>query len=427
MDVRDVGRPVREFDGGDVIRSPVERRFYPYLAADRKATKEVRAVAFSADGHALVSASGNRVAVWDRLRGTLFRIFEGHDASVAGLALAGSLIYSSDMVGQIRVWSVDGLPAVRRLDGSSFNPRIAVDTAGTYVAGAGLDGPVDVWHLDEGRLLALHAGTPEALPTRTKAAGSPSWLDGPGRRSMEAARRYPTVDGCGSAWPDVLAASVDERYLAYVQGSCVVVHDIATAANLAVLNPFFQSVLSSSRPEPGTPFDLNLTFLPDGAIRIRYSSGVTSARFVSVRTWDWRSKRTLEFQERPLPVYMASADGQRIAIRDDVTGLVTIWDSTRTREIGRIPVPSLGGTLALSPDGRRAAVASATNDPSIRIWDVDTSQLVLTLTDTDSHSRGMAFTSDGRLIAGRVSGGLTIWETQRPNCPQCPKLAAPAK
>ena len=61
------------------------------------------------------------------------------------------------------------------------------------------------------------------------------------------------------------------------------------------------------------------------------------------------------------------------------------------------------------------------NDSSIRIWDVDTSQLLLTLTDTDSHSSGMAFTPDGRLIAGRVSGGLTVWETQRPKCAQCPK------
>ena len=63
---------------------------------------------------------------------------EGHDASVAGLAVRGSLIYSSDMLGQIRAWSFDGPPAVARFDGSSFNPHITVSTAGTYP-------PVEGW------------------------------------------------------------------------------------------------------------------------------------------------------------------------------------------------------------------------------------------------------------------------------------------
>jgi hypothetical protein len=100
-----------------------------------------------------------------------------------------------------------------------------------------------------------------------------------------------------------------------------------------------------------------------------------------------------------------------------VDGIVAIWDGNLTHEIDRLPATNIM-SAAFSADGRR--IATVNNDESVvRVWDSTTFQQVLTLTDVESHRHGVAFTADGRLIAGRTSGGLTIWESQKPPCDVC--------
>ena len=81
--------------------------------------------------------------------------------------------------------------------------------------------------------------------------------------------------------------------------------------------------------------------------------------------------------------------------------------------------------LAFSPDGTRLALA-AYDQNSVLVWDTATSQLLLTLFDDDVPTF-LAFTPSGQLIAANSSGGLTIWETQRPKCAQCPKIPGSVK
>ncbi len=122
-------------------------------------------------------------------------------------------------------------------------------------------------------------------------------------------------------------------------------------------------------------------------------------------------------------VVAASDDGRRIALGGE--GFVTVWDGTLARQIGRIPIPPTFPLMALSADGTRLATASA-GQTSVLVWDTATSRLLLTLTDDDV-PKFIAFTPSGQLIAANSSGGLTIWETQRPKCPQCPKIPGPVK
>jgi WD40 repeat protein len=98
---------------------------------------------------------------------------------------------------------------------------------------------------------------------------------------------------------------------------------------------------------------------------------------------------------------------------------VSIWEGDLSHEISRLPV-STRTAIALSADGQRIATSHNLNDTSVRAWDTATGQLLLTLSDIDPHRGDIAFTRDGRLIAGRVSGGITIWETQKPKCGACP-------
>ena len=143
--------------------------------------------------------------------------------------------------------------------------------------------------------------------------------------------------------------------------------------------------------------------------------------------WNWTTNQLSA--ERFFPGYTdryrvvaASDGGRRIAVGGD--GFVMVWDGTLARELGRIRIPPFP-LMALSADGTRLATVSA-DQTSVLVWDTATSRLLLTLTDDDVR-KFIAFTPSGQLIAANSSGGLTIWETQRPKCPQCPKIPGSVK
>jgi WD40 repeat protein len=107
-----------------------------------------------------------------------------------------------------------------------------------------------------------------------------------------------------------------------------------------------------------------------------------------------------------------SADGRHAAVGT----AVFVWDGDLGRQIGRLPVPVGTAGMAFSADGSRIATFGL--DGAVRVWDTDRLQLLLTLTDDDQHA-GIAFTRDGRLVAARSTGGLTVWQTQKPMCTFC--------
>jgi WD40 repeat protein len=59
------------------------------------------------------------------------------------------------------------------------------------------------------------------------------------------------------------------------------------------------------------------------------------------------------------------------------------------------------------------------NDTTVHVWDLTRRRPLLVLGDDDTHQGGIAFTPDGRLVATRSSGGLTVWQTRKPACPVC--------
>ena len=92
-----------------------------------------------------------------------------------------------------------------------------------------------------------------------------------------------------------------------------------------------------------------------------------------------------------------------------------IWDLDERKLIGRpLHFPSFVLGLAFSPDGSQLAIpfgaAHATRD-GIEVRDVGTGAGVATL-HTEDELRSVAFSPDGRLLAGgQVNGEILLWET----------------
>jgi len=115
---------------------------------------------------------------------------------------------------------------------------------------------------------------------------------------------------------------------------------------------------------------------------------------------------------------MQSADGKRIGLLSYAPGLpatLSIRDKGLQNEVAHLVV---GDSIAaaLNRDGSRAVTVSLEN-PALQIWDTARSAALLTLPDTEGHMFGVKFTYSGRIVAGRSSGGITVWDARFPQLP----------
>jgi WD40 repeat protein len=443
LDFRSSNWTVRSLDGADVVRSrPLNERDRVQDVRNRR-HEEVRAIAFAPDGRTVVSSQANRVIVWDLQSARAQKVLDAHQSPVTGLAVAGQLVYSSDADGTVKAQALQGASGITHLEASTpLVGPFAVSVDGGVVAQGSLSGSLTVWHPDERRRVLVPPAPGSSMGSGIGIAVVVPLADRrtilTGRGSLGTLMRWdsetqqavslPTMDrieaDCKAPRLDRAAVSPNDRYLAMVLGNCVVVRDLATARTLAL-----RRLDKAGFPESSGS---DVKFLSDESVLIaathRFESPRSARIANSVMRWDWRTDLITADLFLPMPTRLpltvaASRDGSRIALGEEE--IVAVWDGALAREIGRIPIPRRSNSLAaLSADGTRLAVPTL-DQTSVGIWDTEKSQLLLRL--TDDVPKFLAFTPNAQLIVVNGSGGLTIWETQRPKCPQCPNSPAPVK
>ena len=435
MDLSSPGQPIEHLDGGGFVQ------VLPMPEGDRRTLvqarrkNEVLAVAFTPDSKRIISSAYTTVAIWDRAAKRLTNVLSGHELEVNGLLVSpdGRLILSADISGNVRVSPAVGSTAVSQANGvAAPSGGIAISGDEGTVASGGIDGSLLAWHLNDlrqivvrlgsgtmdlrnnTRALAIDADGRHLLSAIVDPAGTITrWLiDGPDK--LPTPLKTPAMETCTNPdayrpqdrTVDMMAANHDGRLVAIKQGLCVVIVDMPSANLLATIE--LKDTASG------------FVFRPDDTLIVAsyHWERQPTARDATIRIFDWRHNRvlaTIKTGGLAQNGVKISADGSRIgligfALAGMKPSAFSVWTGDLSRKIVELPALDIE-QAAFSPNGRR--VVTANHDNAVRVWDTDRGQLLLTLNDIEGHTAGVFFTADGRIVAGRTSGGLTVWTDKK--------------
>jgi eukaryotic-like serine/threonine-protein kinase len=170
-------------------------------------------------------------------------------------------------------------------------------------------------------------------------------------------------------------------------------------------------------------------FSPDGRILAAYQ------RDAGVELWDMvtHTLRTRLSAESPPLALAFSPDSQLVATTpgpEDLDNAVRIWDAQTGKEFGVCTGHKQAvWSVAFSPDG--ATLATASDDSTLRLWNVATQQELLSVRRLGGGLRGLRFSPDGQLLVGgsglfAQKGGLQFFRAPLPSKNDASTINQPA-
>jgi WD40 repeat protein len=349
----------------------------------------------------LLAVSGkDGVEVWDWKSRTFLKQSPKHDGNPLCLSVAvsrdGQKIAMGEWDNRVRLWEPAADKEPRTLYRHKGYPlSVAFSPDGTLIASVGEDRSIRLWELATGRELANfrgHTGHVFAV------AFHPDPYD---RRILSGGiegvvkvwdrlRSRPVIYRGHSGWVTGVAFSQDGRIVATESDTWSVFH--------AFHPEVFTEELRKTMKMDTQVWD------PDtGEQGSPPSPGVDPA-FASFSRFE--------------DLTVTSPDGRRVlkVILYDPREEAPSDRDVRVIDVasGRVLLTLVGHTdavtcVAFSPDGRR--IATASDDRTLKLWDSETGQEVLTLRDHTAGVTCVAFSPDGhRLVSGSVDRTARIWD-----------------
>ncbi len=333
-----------------------------YKLQENRFPFSVEAVTFSPDGKYLAAASHAYLGFWEADKGRAFVPFK--DATVQQANRIGSLAFSPD---------------------------------GKYFAAGAADGLLKVWRWDNRGMPQIFKGHTGAVTRLAFSADS---------RQLRSASK----DGTVKVWDPTLQQEQRYNDLEKESGRCLAlspdgklaacgtrkgnlrVYELATGQEVLVFKGHTNAVNS-------------VAFNPRGNLLASASSDAT------VRIWNLqerREERTLPGSERA-PRLAFSPDGSRLLVGGPEHHLC-VWDLATGREVFRCPHDDYHSRVVFSPDGRHLAYS---DQRRVRLWNAATGAELPFPQGTGHRAIGLAFSSDGRRLAGAGTTGdvpVLLWD-----------------
>jgi WD40 repeat protein len=332
-------------------------------------TNSLNGLFFSSDGESIVSASTDGTArIWDVRSGFHLDTLEGHISSISGISFSFSnnLAALGTHDGKIFLWNFATGHQIRVVDGFSYQQScVDISPDGSLLAAGDRDGNVRLWEAETGRQIVVFEGHKDEVlsvsfsPDGAKLASGGS-------------------DGALRVW------DVDSQKLIDAFGS-----------------------------EGNAVYSIG--FSPDGAI---LASG---SNYYTVDLWDVRTGERVQPIEVPLSIIYGlafSANGDILAVSGmyhpsfqmEAINAIYLYD-TKTGEL----LNTLSGegyytvsSVAFTPDG--TLLASGSGDGIIRLWDVKTAELIVSLEAHLGGINSVDFFNDGAMLAsGSGDGTIRLW------------------
>lgn len=279
----------------------------------------------------------------------------------------GRWIVSAGQDQTVRLWdSNTGASRIHPLRGHQGDVNsVEVSPDGQSLVSAGDDGTVRLW--------SVKTGAPLARPLR---------------------------EAPDLAAPAAIFSADGRRVIAgYADGS-VRIWDPTTGRQLDRTNLTIGMIKSLATP-------------PDGAF---IAAGGDSGHRLSLLDPRLHKAQDLLRPEGPLGVVYSMAfspDGRRLAATVGPPG-VCLWQTSGELESILRVQSEPACSVAFSPDGVRLATGGDHLDPSIRIWDVSTGNLLDVLTGHANRVWSVAFSPDGtRLASASRDGTVKLWDLER--------------
>jgi WD40 repeat protein len=383
----------------------------------RKKMANVSCVAFSPDGKLLaVGDFEGAITLWDVHRRKELGVLAGHTRGVTAVAFSpnGGLLASGGEDGTTRVWDI----ARKTMVGGSLaltgkedpeNPVSSVTFATQdLVAAATFDGTALLWHVREKPVLNVAVKAPSRIVRSI--AISPdkkTFATGSDERGISVVwstqRRIPT------ATLEYRRSTRRFNSRTFVSGSIA-------------FSPDGGALLAGGNGDDESR--ALLWNLPDRRLRgvLDDSKGVTNAVFMSngrrilairdekLIVWDAQSLKVARALKPPCPptAWALNPKTGIVAVGCDM-GPVILFDFDKNREVSTLPGHAGSvQNLAFSPDGRTLAGGS---DTSIILWDVGRRSRIATLNGHSKPVFSLAFSPDGRQLASAgADRNVIIWD-----------------
>jgi len=154
--------------------------------------------------------------------------------------------------------------------------------------------------------------------------------------------------------------------------------------------------------EPGDSWASVLAFTPDEkSLVIGTEKGVLRVMDVA----SWKLAKTIDL-DSPIKSLAASAEHITVGYSDGTVAILNFGDQSSIPEVKK--QKGIINALAFSPNGEQ--FASASDDHSVKVWDIATLKPICSLEGHSAAVLSVAFSPDGKTVTSRDSNGvLNFW------------------